>query len=117
MTETELPTYIRETSEIENIPLDNSLFQRTFSKINICISQGHDNITVKEIKMVEDAFHSKTYPSQWKVGKVKTVHKKGKKDDCDNYRPLSMSSIPSKTTESVTCDELDKHMETVLQDN
>ena len=27
MTETELPTYIRETSEMENIPSDNGLFR------------------------------------------------------------------------------------------
>ena len=40
MTETELPIYIRETSKIENIPLDNSLFQKKFSKINICKSHG-----------------------------------------------------------------------------
>ena len=91
MTETELPTYIRETSKIENIPLDNSLFQKKFSKINICKSHGHDNITAKEMKMVGDEFHtaigmisrisfeSKTYPSQRKVGKVQTVHKKGRK--------------------------------------
>ena len=63
------------------------------------------------------SFQSKTYLSQWKVGKVKTVHKKGKKDDCGNYRPLSMLSIPSKITESVICDELDKHLETVLLEN
>ena len=81
------------------------------------------------MKMVGDEFHkaigmisrtsfqSKTYLSQWKVGKVKTVHKKGKKDDCGNYRPLSMLSIPSKITESVICDELDKHLETVLLEN
>ena len=71
-------------------------------------------ITAKEMKMVGDEFHtaigmisrisfqSKTYPSQWKVGKVQTVQKKGKKDNCGNYRPLSMLSIPSKITESVT---------------
>ena len=85
MTETELPTYVRETSEIENILLDNSLFQEKFNKI-ICKFQGHDIITAKEMKMVGDEFHtaigmisrmsfqSKTYPSQWKIGKVKVVH-------------------------------------------
>ena len=111
-TETELPIYIKETSKIEDIPLDNSLFQKKFRKINICKSHGHDNITAKEMKMVGDEFHtaigmissisfeSKTYPSQWKVGKVQTVHKKGKKDSCGNYRPLSMLSIPSKITVS-----------------
>ena len=106
MTKTEFLTYIRETSEIENIPLDNGLFWETFTKINIYKFQGHGNITAKEMKMVGDEFHtaigmisrmsfqSKTYLSQWKVGKVKIVHKKGKKDDCGNYRPLSMLSIP-----------------------
>ena len=62
------------------------------------------------------SFQSKTYQSQWKVRKVKTVDKKGKKDDCGNYRPLSMLSISSRITESAICDELDKHLQTVLLD-
>ena len=70
------------------MPLDNSLFQKKFSKISICKSQGHDNITAKEMKMIGNEFHtaigmisrmsfqSKTYPSQWKVGNKKKEKRK-----------------------------------------
>ena len=51
------------------------------------------------------------YPGQWKTGKVNTICKKGKKELCDSYRPLTMLSIPSKITEGVICETLDKHLE------
>ena len=34
-----------------------------------------------------------------------------------NYRPLTMLNIPSKITESVVCETLDKHLENVIQEN
>ena len=50
--------------------------------------------------------------------KINTVHKKERRMTVAvNYRPLRMLSIPSKITESITSDKLDKHLETVLQDN
>ena len=39
------------------------------------------------------------------------------REDCGNYRPLTMLSIPSKVTESVACESLDPHMQLVLQQN
>ena len=34
-----------------------------------------------------------------------------------NYRPLTMLNIPSKITESVACETLDKHLENVIHEN
>ena len=45
------------------------------------------------------------------------VFKNGEKEDCGNYRPLTMLNIPSKITESVVCEMLDKHQENVIQEN
>ena len=56
------------------------------------------------------------YISTWKIGKVTTVFKNGDKEDCGNYRPLAMLNIPSKITESVVRETLDKHLENVIQD-
>ena len=55
MIETELLTYIRETSEIENIALDSILFQKKSAKSTFANSK--DMIT-KEMKMVGDEFHT-----------------------------------------------------------
>ena len=47
----------------------------------------------------------------------KSVRKRGSKDDCCNYRPLTLLSIPSKITESVICDNIDPHLIKVLHRN
>ena len=49
--------------------------------------------------------------SNWKIGEVIPVFKKGSKSDCANYRPLMMLNLNSKILESVVCDSLDKHLE------
>ena len=36
---------------------------------------------------------------------------------CDNYRPFTMLSIPSKITEGVICEILDKHLDKTIQSN
>ena len=42
-------------------------------------------------------------PLQWTIGKVKVLWKSGSKDDCSNYSPLTLLSIPSEITVSVIC--------------
>ena len=41
----------------------------------------------------------------------------GKKEICGNYRPLTILSIPSKVSEAVICESLDKHLDKVSQSN
>ena len=89
----------------------------------------HDNKTSKEMKIIGENFshvianisrlsyRKGKYISTWKIGKVATVFKNGEKDDCGNYRPLTMLNIPSKITELVACETMDKHLENVIQDN
>ena len=63
------------------------------------------------------SFQETKYPSTWKIGKVKTAHKKEDKTESESYRRLTMLSIPSKTVESVACISLDKHLETSIHKN
>ena len=66
----------------------------------------------KEMKIVEFSpcianlsrlsYSAGTYPSQSKIGK-----------DCSNYRPITLSSIPSKITESVIRDNIDNHQKLI----
>ena len=55
------------------------------------------------------------YPTQWKIGKVKLLHKGSDNGECGNYRPLTMLTIPSKITESIICDTIDPHLNEMLQ--
>ena len=116
---------------INNVTISEEKFKEKFKKLNIRKSHGADEITAREreMKIVGDevsyGFASITrsgiaegkYPGQWKTGKVKNIFKKGKKDLCDSYRPLTMLSIPSKITEGVICETLDKHLEKTTQKN
>ena len=125
-----MQTFIHQvTPTIENITLTNQQLQTQFEKINIHKAHGHDNKTSKEMKVIGGNFshaiannsrlsyRKGKYISRWKIGKVTTVFKNGEKEDCGNYRPLTMLSIPSKITESVACETLDKHLENVIQEN
>ena len=85
-----------------NITISEEKFKEKFKKLKIRKSHGAHEITAREMKIVGDevsyGFASITrsgiaegkYPGQLKTGKVKTIFKKGKKDLCDNYRPLTM---------------------------
>ena len=51
---------------------------------------------------------TKSFPEKWKEAKVTLIFKKGKTDDCSNYRPISVLPILSK--------RLEKHVYICLYD-
>ena len=59
------------------------------------------------------------YPDIRKLAKVKSAFKKGKHIQVDNYRPLSILSIPGKLLEAQICEALDEHLKNqeLLSDN
>ena len=57
------------------------------------------------------------YPFQWTMGKVKVLWKSASKEDCSNYWPITLLSIPSKITKSVICDNIERHLRQVLERN
>ena len=52
------------------------------------------------------AYNSGSIPRDWKVANVVPVHKKGSKDNIENYRPISLTSLVMKTFERIIKDEL-----------
>ena len=36
------------------------------------------------------------YPMIWKIGHISVIHKKGKKDECENYRGITVLNIFSR---------------------
>ena len=83
---------------------------------------GHDNILPKDLKtagesilpgmkmIIDKSFKDCKFPNYWKIAKVKSAYKKGPKVERENYRPLSLLSIPSKVHEGQICYHLDNHM-------
>jgi len=98
------------------------LFSNTFNK---CVKKGKasgaDHISpdyLKEIgpeksglgTVIKSCLTNGKFPSQWKIAKVSCLFKKGAKTECDNYRPISLLSIPSKVLEGMITTQLKNHL-------
>ena len=49
-------------------------------------------------------------PTDWKTANVSAIHKKGKKNQAQNYRPISLTSIAGKILEQIIRDTVTEHM-------
>ena len=49
-------------------------------------------------------------PTDWKTANVSAIHKKGKKNQAQNYRPVSLTSIAGKILEQIIRDTVTEHM-------
>ena len=50
------------------------------------------------------------FPDDWKMARVSPIFKAGSKEDCDNYRPVSILPIVAKIFEKLICGQLNKHL-------
>ena len=49
-------------------------------------------------------------PTEWKIGNITPIHKKGSKINPGNYRPIILTSVVGKKMDSLVCDHLVNHM-------
>ena len=114
---------------ITDIHISEDKFNDKFRKLKPGKAHDADEITSREMKIVGEELGNSIanitrsnitrgkYPSQWKIGKVKTIYKSGKKEIYGHYRPLTVLSIPSKVSEVVICESLGKHLAKDSQSN
>ena len=119
-----LPPYtLEENSKIHNISVNEQDVQFAINKLKSNKTPGPDKIsprilkeTLNEIsKPLSDLFNLslKTckVPQEWKFANVTPIFKKGSKDQPENYRPISLTSVVCKLLENILRDKIVKYLE------
>lgn len=67
--------------------------------------------------LYHQSLQSGVFPEVWKQDRIVAVHKKGRKDDVKNYRPVAILSKVSKVFESLLHPFLLRHVIQYLTEN
>ena len=91
---------------------------KELDKLNVSKSCGPDNLhprILKELSPVicstlgtifENSLSTGILPSDWKTSNISVIHKKGPKQNVENYRPITLTCIACKIMESIIRDNL-----------
>ena len=101
--------------------LENEVKQK-ISKLKTSSSKGPDNISTRFLKdfgnilakplanIFNKSMTTGQVPSDWKLANVTPIFKKGSKSNPENYRPVSLTSVPCKLMESIIRDNVVDHL-------
>ncbi|PKU40554.1 rna-directed dna polymerase from mobile element jockey-like [Limosa lapponica baueri] len=59
------------------------------------------NVVTKDEERAEQSWKTGEVPANWRLANVTPIHKKVRKDDPGNYRPVSPTSVPGKGMEQI----------------
>ena len=60
-----------------------------------------------------ESLNSDSFSFYWKLSRVNPIFKKGKPIDVNNYRPISLLSVPGKLLEAIVCNTINNHLQSV----
>ena len=121
----------RVTPVMKDVQVSHEKMTKHIKKVKSEKSSGPDNVMSRDISILGNSLNegldyvsissisSSEYPDIWKLAKVKSAFKKGEHIQVENYRTLSMLSIPGKLLEVQICEALDEHLKNqkLLSDN
>ena len=91
--------------------------KKRLKKLDVSKASGPDGLSAKVLRQCASVlakpltrlyslFFKKGIPEGWKTANVVPVHKKTKKSNVENYRPISVLAIASKVLESIVNHQL-----------
>ena len=108
----------REPSSFEFAEIEPSRVLKLLSKLDVTKATGLDQISNKVLKQAAPVIYkqltelfnlslkSGEYPDDWKLAKVSPVFKAGKRNDPNNYRPISILSTISRVFEKLVYEQI-----------
>ena len=108
--------------KIENFEMSKKQIETKIKKLKTFSAPGPDKISSKILKdysstlsnalciIFNNSLQSSEIPTDWKTANVTPIHKKGTKGNVENYRPVSLTSIPCKLMESLLKDKIMDHL-------
>lgn len=74
--------------------------------------EKHKEVSAKFLTLImQQSFTTGRVPSDWLVGKIIPVHKTGNKSLSENFRPISLTSLPCKFMEHIIVKNITKFLE------
>ena len=111
-----------ECTHLCNITITPQLVNQKLAALKPSSSSGPDGIHPKLLISCKDtlsvplsilfnkSMDSGEVPPEWKLGEVTPIYRKGPTQDPASYRPVSLTSVPSKVLESLARDCILQHM-------
>ena len=106
----------RLTPAMMNIDLNSEMVDRSLKKLKANKASGPDEISVSAILpsltslfCLSETTHK--VPDLWKRAKISAIYKKEDETHKNNYRPISLQSVPGKVMESCVASTLTSHLE------
>jgi hypothetical protein len=102
--------------------------RRLLSNVNSNKANGPDGIHGKILKfcavglsyplslLFNLSYNTGSIPSEWKLANVVPIHKKGPKEDIENYRPISLTCLVMKIFERIIKDKITGHTNHLLDE-
>ena len=97
-------------------------FKKVIRKLDASKSCGLDKIPANILKDCNEiippyltyiyncSISTAIFPDDWKMARVPPIFRAGNKEDCDNYRPISILSTVAKIFEKLICGQLNKYL-------
>ena len=116
------PDYIASGANLSEVHFTADNISKKISNLKPHTAPGPDGISArllqkfnKPLSNALEVIYSKSFtegvvPDDWKMANITPIYKKGSKNCVENYRPVSLTSIPCKIMESIIKDDITTHL-------